>query len=412
MIVNIDQGAGFCSGVRRAIRLAEKELGDGNQLFCLGQIVHNEAEVARLESMGMQTINKDQLKNLRNSTVLIRAHGEPPETYSIAEQNNIRLIDGTCPTVLRLQAKVKKCFKQHNDAQIALFGKRNHPEVIGLNGQTNFTAVILEKPEDIEQLDFSRPVCLFAQTTQNENEYHQIVRAIKAQKIKILANEALHFTATESICKQVSRRESSLRQFANENDIVLFGSFYGIKTDVREDLMQFINQAREKQALIFYDPNFRAAHLGILNEVMPFIEENIQKCSIVKGSNEDFYNMFNLDNPEEVYKRISSMGQQNLIYTANKHGVTLITKNIHKHYPVEDINTKSTVGAGDSFNAGLIYACIKHDVSVQNLNELRAESWDDIIAIAIEFASHVCLSTQNCVSLDFARRMKYEAFKQ
>jgi 4-hydroxy-3-methylbut-2-en-1-yl diphosphate reductase len=222
MIVNIDQGAGFCSGVRRAIRLAEKELGDGNQLFCLGQIVHNEAEVARLESMGMQTINKDQLKNLRNSTVLIRAHGEPPETYSIAEQNNIRLIDGTCPTVLRLQAKVKKCFKQHNDAQIALFGKRNHPEVIGLNGQTNFTAVILEKPEDIEQLDFSRPVCLFAQTTQNENEYHQIVRAIKAQKIKILANEALHFTATESICKQVSRRESSLRQFANENDIVLF----------------------------------------------------------------------------------------------------------------------------------------------------------------------------------------------
>lgn len=198
----------------------------------------------------------------------------------------------------------------------------------------------------------------------------------------------------------------------NENDIVLFGSFYGIKTDVREDLMHFINQAREKQALIFYDPNFRAAHLGILNEVMPFIEENIQKCSIVKGSNEDFYNMFNLDNPEEVYTRISNMGQQNLIYTANKHGVTLITKNIHKHYPVEDINTKSTVGAGDSFNAGLIYACIKHDVSVQNLNELRAESWDDIIAIAIEFASHVCLSTQNCVSLDFARRMKYEAFKQ
>jgi 4-hydroxy-3-methylbut-2-enyl diphosphate reductase len=222
MIVNIDQGAGFCSGVRRAIRLAEKELEAGNQLFCLGQIVHNEAEVARLESMGMETINRAQLRNLQNCTVLIRAHGEPPETYSIAEENNIRIIDGTCPTVLRLQAKVKNCFNRQKDAQIAIFGKQNHPEVIGLNGQTNFTAVILEKPEDIEQLDFSRPVCLFAQTTQNENEYHQIVRAIKAQKIKILANEALHFTATESICKQVSRRESSLKAFARENDVVLF----------------------------------------------------------------------------------------------------------------------------------------------------------------------------------------------
>lgn len=250
MIVNIDKGAGFCSGVKRAIRLAEKELERGNVLHCLGQIVHNEAEVARLETMGMQTIERDQLNNLPGATVLIRAHGEPPETYAVAEQKNVRIIDATCPTVLRLQSKVKKCFRQHPDAQIVIFGHQNHPEVIGLNGQTNFTAIIIEGLQDIEKIDFSRPVCLFAQTTQNEYEYHQIVRAIKAQKVKILAREALHFTATESICVQVSRRETSLRQFARENDVVLFAG-----GDQSSNGKYLFTICREENASTYYISN-------------------------------------------------------------------------------------------------------------------------------------------------------------
>lgn len=197
-----------------------------------------------------------------------------------------------------------------------------------------------------------------------------------------------------------------------ENDILLFGSFYGIKTDVREDLLQILAKAKKNNALILYDPNFRQAHLGIRDEVMPFIEENIELTSILKGSNEDFENMFKLNNPQAVYDKIQDYKQKNLIYTANKHGVTLITENVNKHYKVEDINTKSTIGAGDSFNAGLIYAFIKLNVFQKDLANLKEEIWNQLIEIAIEFATHVCLSFENCVSNDFARRKKYEAFEE
>jgi len=222
MTINIDNQAGFCSGVKRAIRLAEEELKNGNELFCLGQIIHNEAEIERLERLGMKTIDRGQFEKLSNTTVLIRAHGEPPETYKMAEINNIRLIDGTCPTVLKLQAKVRKCLERNPNIQIAIFGRRKHPEVIGLNGQTGNKAIIVEGFEDIKKLDFTRPVCLFAQTTQNKSDYQRLIDAIKSQKLKIIQGDELHFTATESICAQVSGREQNLRKFAQENDVVLF----------------------------------------------------------------------------------------------------------------------------------------------------------------------------------------------
>jgi 4-hydroxy-3-methylbut-2-en-1-yl diphosphate reductase len=220
--IEIDRSAGFCSGVRRAIRLACDELKNGGELFCLGQIVHNEAEVARLESRGMKTISREELKKLHNVSVLLRAHGEPPETYTIAKKNNIRLIDGTCPTVLKLQACIKDCFKQHSDAQIAIFGQGKHPEVIGLNGQTNFNAVILEGVKDIKKLNFARPVFLFAQTTQNKTEYRELIDTIREQKRDFDNGQNFHFTAADSICKQVANREENLRQFARDNDVVLF----------------------------------------------------------------------------------------------------------------------------------------------------------------------------------------------
>lgn len=224
MHISIDQKAGFCSGVKRAIQKAEAELSQTGSLYCLGQIVHNEEEEGRLKAMGLKVINHDELKQLHDTKVLIRAHGEPPETYRIAHENNIRLIDATCPVVLNLQKKVKQAHEsgKPEGGQVVIYGTKNHPEVIGLNGQTGHEAIVVESPDDMDKIDFSKQVSLFAQTTKNKAVYNQIIKKINEGKGKLYPADDLHFTASNSICAQVSNRDENLKAFAGSHDVVIF----------------------------------------------------------------------------------------------------------------------------------------------------------------------------------------------
>lgn len=224
MHISIDQKAGLCSGVKRAIRKAEEELAVSGSLFCLGQIVHNEEEERRLKAMGLKVIGHQEFLSLKDVTVLIRAHGEPPETYRIARENNLTLIDATCPVVLNLQKKVKRAFEsgKPEHTQVVIYGKPNHPEVVGLNGQIDDKAILVNSPEDVGKIDFERPISLFAQTTINKEVYRQIIEKIEQHKVKLKPGGKLHFTPNNSICAQVSNRDDNLREFAAKNDVVIF----------------------------------------------------------------------------------------------------------------------------------------------------------------------------------------------
>ena len=225
MIVSIDTNSGFCFGVTRAIRTAEEELRKG-ALCCLGDIVHNGQEVARLEGLGLQTIDNDDLRSLPpHSRVLLRAHGEPPSTYWIAEQRGIEVIDATCPVVKKLQDRIRACYEQHkNDEavppQIVIYGKRGHAEVIGLQGQTNNTAIVIEREEELNQLDFSRPIYLFSQTTKSVEGFQSLVEAIKSQISNLKSQIALE--AHDTICRSVANRVAQLQAFAKAQDLVIF----------------------------------------------------------------------------------------------------------------------------------------------------------------------------------------------
>lgn len=201
-----------------AIRRAENELQQTGQLYCLGDIVHNGQEVQRLERLGLETIDYDDLRTIRHARVLLRAHGEPPSTYWIAEQNGNTIIDGTCPVVKRLQERIAATYNEHKHderrAQIVIFGKRGHAEVIGLQGQTNNTAIVIEKPEEAETLDFSRPIYLFSQTTKSVEEYHRLVEVIEKQSTQ--------FAWYDTICRSVANRVEKLKAFAAAQNIVLF----------------------------------------------------------------------------------------------------------------------------------------------------------------------------------------------
>lgn len=221
MQVTIDSRSGFCAGVTGAIRRAENELQQTGQLYCLGDIVHNGQEVKRLERLGLETIDYDDLRTIHHARVLLRAHGEPPSTYWIAEQNGNTIIDGTCPVVKRLQEKIAACYNEHKhdepQPQIVIFGKRGHAEVIGLQGQTNNTAIIIEHPEEADQLlDYNRPIYLFSQTTKSVDDFKQLVKEIGDQK------SAIRFEYHDTICRAVANRVEQLRQFAREQDVVLF----------------------------------------------------------------------------------------------------------------------------------------------------------------------------------------------
>ena len=177
--IEIDNGSGFCFGVTTAIKKAEEELAAGTTLYCLGDIVHNGMECERLRQMGLITINHDELRQLHNVKVLLRAHGEPPETYELARQNNIEIIDATCPVVLQLQKRIKAQYDANPQAQLVIFGKKGHAEVLGLVGQTERRAIVIETYEDVVKLDFTRDIYLYSQTTKSLDEFHRIIDYIQ-----------------------------------------------------------------------------------------------------------------------------------------------------------------------------------------------------------------------------------------
>jgi 4-hydroxy-3-methylbut-2-enyl diphosphate reductase len=218
MKVTIDENSGFCFGVTTAIETAERELQKG-PLFCLGDIVHNGQEVERLDRLGLETIDYDDLRTLHNVRVLLRAHGEPPSTYHIAKRNNIEIIDASCPVVLHLQKRIRNTYIRHHGtgAQIVIFGKKGHAEVIGLEGQTNNTAIVIESLHDIDKLDFSRPIYLFSQTTKSVEGFQQIVEAINRRR-----GDAVTFEYHDTICRNVANRVKKLQDFARSNDVVIF----------------------------------------------------------------------------------------------------------------------------------------------------------------------------------------------
>jgi 4-hydroxy-3-methylbut-2-enyl diphosphate reductase len=225
MIVSIDTNSGFCFGVTSAIKAAEQELRAG-ALYCLGDIVHNGQEVARLEMKGLATIDYDDLRTLpAHSRVLLRAHGEPPSTYWIAKQRGIEIIDATCPVVKKLQDRIRACYEQHkNDEalppQIVIYGQPGHAEVIGLQGQTNNTAIVIESVEQLDRLDFTRPIYLFSQTTKSVEGFHALVEAIQSSIINHQSPFALE--AHDTICRNVANRVAKLQEFARSNNLVLF----------------------------------------------------------------------------------------------------------------------------------------------------------------------------------------------
>ena len=227
MIVTIDENSGFCFGVTTAIETAERELQKG-QLFCLGDIVHNGQEVERLDKMGLETIDYDDLRTLHNVRVLLRAHGEPPSTYRIAQQNGIEIIDASCPVVLKLQKRIRETYQalhgKNTGGQIVIFGKKGHAEVIGLEGQTNNTAIVIEGIHDLDKLDFTRSIYLFSQTTKSVEEFQQIVDKIKA--MRRLGDEArgedIVFEYHDTICRNVANRVKKLQDFAKSNNVVIF----------------------------------------------------------------------------------------------------------------------------------------------------------------------------------------------
>lgn len=217
--IEIDKESGFCFGVVKAINKAEEELQKNGSLYCLGDIVHNNVEVERLEKMGLITINHEQFKKLKNVRVLLRAHGEPPSTYEIAKQNNIELIDASCPVVLGLQKKINKKYvrRESDDTQIVIYGKKGHAEVNGLIGQTEESAIIIESKDDIEKLDFTRDINLFSQTTKSLEGFFEVGEIIRSR----MQNGAkLEFF--DSICRQVSNRVPNIQEFAKKHDLIIF----------------------------------------------------------------------------------------------------------------------------------------------------------------------------------------------
>ena len=220
MQVTIDSGSGFCFGVTTAIKKAEEELQKG-VLYCLGDIVHNGQEVQRLADMGLETIDYDDLRTLHNARVLLRAHGEPPSTYHIAQQNDIQIIDASCPVVLRLQKKIRDTYRHIREtgsqAQIVIFGQRGHAEVIGLEGQTNNTAIVIEQLEEAEKIDFQRDIYLFSQTTKSVEEFRNLVNYIQNR-----CSESIQFQWYDTICRNVANRVEKLKAFAQEQDRVIF----------------------------------------------------------------------------------------------------------------------------------------------------------------------------------------------
>ena len=225
MKVTIDKYSGFCFGVVYAIQMAEDILAKEDQLYCLGDIVHNNKEVDRLKNMGLKIITPDDLKDISDCKVLIRAHGEPPETYTVALKNNIELLDASCPVVLKLQHQIKEGYEdiKEIDGQIIIFGKEGHAEVTGLLGQTKNEAIIVTTIDDLEKIDFSKSIYIYSQTTKSPKAYKAINDVI-AERVKLSAGENVKYIVHDTLCRQVSGREPQLKQFSKDNDVIVFVS--------------------------------------------------------------------------------------------------------------------------------------------------------------------------------------------
>ena len=219
MVIEIDEGSGFCFGVTRAIGKAEEELGNGKKLYCLGDIVHNGKECNRLQQLGLETIDHNTYNTLHDANVLLRAHGEPPSTYKKAKENNIHIVDATCPVVLHLQERIRKEYTADTGhrKQIVIFGKNGHAEVLGLVGQTEGTAIVIESPEEVERLDMNRDICLYSQTTKSLDGFRTIVEYIQNN----ISPDAT-FKYSDTICRQVANRMPHIREFASRHDVILF----------------------------------------------------------------------------------------------------------------------------------------------------------------------------------------------
>ena len=224
--ITVDPKSGFCFGVVYAIEMAENILKENNKLYCLGDIVHNNREVDRLNNLGLEIIDHKRLTELNDCKVLIRAHGEPPSTYEIALKNNIELLDASCPVVLKLQHQIKEGYEtiKKIDGQVIIYGKEGHAEVTGLVGQTNGEAIIVTTKEDISKIDFEKPIYIYSQTTKSPKAFQDIVDEIKKELIDLGKDVDLKFVVHDTLCRQVSGREPQLKTFASENDVIVFVS--------------------------------------------------------------------------------------------------------------------------------------------------------------------------------------------
>ena len=219
-IIEIDNGSGFCFGVVTAIQKAEEEINKSGHLYCLGDIVHNSNEVERLQKIGLATITHEQLSQLHDVKVLLRAHGEPPHTYEVARQNNISLIDATCPVVLQLQKRIRNTYQEtpgDNNPQIVIYGKKGHAEVNGLVGQTQGNALVIESVDEVDKIDFSRNIYLYSQTTKSLEGFKKIVDEIQH---RVAGN--VQFSSFDTICRRVANRIPQIKQFAQNHDVILF----------------------------------------------------------------------------------------------------------------------------------------------------------------------------------------------
>ena len=259
MNITIDKDSGFCFGVINAIRTAEEYLSRHKHLYCLGDIVHNNEEVSRLSAKGLEVVSNEQFSQLHDTTVLIRAHGEPPETYQTAQRNNIKLIDATCPVVLHLQQNIKKKYENSPERQILIFGKKGHAEVTGLIGQTQRNGIVISSAEDLDLIDYTKPSSLYSQTTQSLEKYYQLIDTIK-QRYAALHHEAM-FEYHDTICRLVANRSQHISEFASQHDIILFVSgekssnglyLYGIckKSNPRS---YFISRIEQLHQYTFHD---------------------------------------------------------------------------------------------------------------------------------------------------------------
>ncbi len=287
--INIDNNSGFCFGVVNAIETAEKYLETTDQLYCLGDIVHNNMEVERLERKGLKTITHEDFKDLKNATVLLRAHGEPPSTYKIAMENNIKLIDASCPVVLRLQNNVFNGQKEMDqvEGQVVIYGKKGHAEVLGLVGQTAQKAIIVGSDEDLDLIDYNRPINLFSQTTKGTEGFKNLIESIN----KRLQDNGLQtqFIVHDTLCGQVSNRAPQMRVFASEHDIVIFVSgqkssngkyLYGVCKEINPN-SHFVSSPEELDRNWFSSSNQKIGVCGATSTPMWLMED-------VKKSIENF----------------------------------------------------------------------------------------------------------------------------